>query len=309
MRMLLAEAINSQEALNMVTDGALFFIYAAGLAMIFGLMNIINFAHGSFIMAGAYAVTRATQAGISPWVALVVALAVGLGIGLATELLMIRWLYHRPWDTILATIGLSLIPIACVQIIFGKEIQPAKDPLPGTWDLGFATYSSYRIFLFIFAFGLFVVLWFLTHHTRLGLMARAVIMNETLASTHGINSHAVRRWTFVLGCGLAGVAGGLVAPIAPVTPYMGEQFLVQSFMVVMVAYSSVGGLALAAMLFGALQNWIGFISERVLFGQISIIVLTALILLVMPQGFTTLSVPNGIQRLRLIFESRSGGRA
>jgi branched-subunit amino acid ABC-type transport system permease component len=153
--MLIADVITTQQAMNMVTDGALFFLYAAGLAMIFGLMNIINFAHGSFIMCGAYAVTQVTKAGVSPWVGILVAIAVGLGIGLTTELLMIRWLYNRPWDTILATIGLSLIPIACVQIIFGKEIQPSKDPLSGSWDLGFTEYSSYRIFLLIVAVALF----------------------------------------------------------------------------------------------------------------------------------------------------------
>jgi urea transport system permease protein len=306
--MLLANLINTQEVLNMITDGALFFILASGLAMIFGLMNIINFAHGSFIMVGAYGATQITQGGLSPWVGILVGLGVGLGIGIVVETLMIRWLYDRPWDTILATIGLSLVPIAVVSIAFGREIQPTEDPLPGRWDLGFAEYSSYRIFLLVFAVCLFALLWFLTHHTRLGLMARAVIMNETLASTHGINSRGVRRWTFVLGCGLAGVAGALVTPIAPVTPYMGENFLVQSFMVVMVAYSSVGGLALAAMLFGALQNWIAFVTERVLFGQISIIVATAIILLIWPQGFTRLSVPNGFQRLRFVFEGRNARR-
>jgi branched-chain amino acid transport system permease protein len=300
----LAVVINAEQALNMVTDGALFFILASGLAVIFGLMNIINFAHGSFIMVGAYAATEITQQGIDPWWGIPVAFAVGLAIGIVVELTVIRWLYGRPWDTILATIGLSLLPIAVVSIAFGKETQNVAPPLSGQWDLGFAKYSSYRMFLLIFAICLFAVLWFLTHRTRLGLIARAVVMNETLASTHGVNSRAVQRWTFVLGCGLAGLAGALVTPIAPVTPYMGENFLVQSFMVVMVAYSSVGGLALAALLLGSLQSWVTFVTDRVLLGSLSIIVLTALILRVLPQGFTTLSLPNGFQVLRLAFERR-----
>lgn len=293
-----AVIINIEQALNMITDGALFFIIASGLAMIFGLMNIINFAHGSFIMVGAYGATEVSQRSIDPWFGLPVGFAFGLAIGLVAEFVVIRWLYDRPWDTILATIGLSLITIAAVSVIVGKETQTVQAPLEGEWDLGFTKYSSYRVVLLIVAVCLFGVLWYLTHRTRLGLMVRAVIMNETLAATHGINSHAVRRWTFVVGCGLAGFAGALVTPISPVTPYMGENFLVPAFMVVMVAYSSVGGLALAAMLFGATQSWVTFLTDRVLLGSVSIIVLTAIILRVMPQGFTTLSVPNGFQVLR-----------
>lgn len=293
-----AVIINIEQALNMITDGALFFIIASGLAMIFGLMNIINFAHGSFIMVGAYGATEVSQRSIDPWFGLPVGFAFGLAIGLVAEFVVIRWLYDRPWDTILATIGLSLITIAAVSVIVGKETQTVQAPLEGEWDLGFTKYSSYRVVLLIVAVCLFAVLWYLTHRTRLGLMVRAVIMNETLAATHGINSHAVRRWTFVVGCGLAGFAGALVTPISPVTPYMGENFLVPAFMVVMVAYSSVGGLALAALLFGATQSWVTFLTDRVLLGSVSIIVLTAIILRVMPQGFTTLSVPNGFQVLR-----------
>ena len=293
-----AVIINIEQALNMITDGALFFIIASGLAMIFGLMNIINFAHGSFIMVGAYGATEVSQRSIDPWFGLPVGFAFGLAVGLVAEFVVIRWLYDRPWDTILATIGLSLITIAAVSVIVGKETQTVQAPLEGEWDLGFTKYSSYRVVLLIVAVCLFAVLWYLTHRTRLGLMVRAVIMNETLAATHGINSHAVRRWTFVVGCGLAGFAGALVTPISPVTPYMGENFLVPAFMVVMVAYSSVGGLALAALLFGATQSWVTFLTDRVLLGSVSIIVLTAIILRVMPQGFTTLSVPNGFQVLR-----------
>lgn len=290
--------INAEQVLNMITQGALFFIIASGLAMIFGLMNIINFAHGSFIMVGAYGATEISQRSLNPWLSLPVGFLIGIFVGVLAEFIVIRWLYDRPWDTILATIGLSLITVAAVSVIVGKETQTVRPPLEGEWDLGFARYSSYRIVLLIIAVALFALLWFLTNRTRLGLMARAVIMNETLASTHGINSKAVRRWTFVVGCGLAGFAGAIVTPISPVTPYMGEEFLVPAFLVVMIASSSVAGLAAAALLLGATQSWVGFISDRVLLGSVSIIILTAVILRVMPQGFTTLSAPNGFQLLR-----------
>lgn len=293
-----AVIINAEQILNMITDGALFFIIASGLAMIFGLMNIINFAHGSFIMVGAYGATEISQRSLNPWLGFPVGLAVGLAVGLVAEFVVIRWLYDRPWDTILATIGLSLITVAAVSVIVGKETQTVRAPLEGEWDLGFTRYSSYRVVLLIVAVCLFAVLWYLTNRTRLGLMVRAVIMNETLAASHGINSQAVRRWTFVVGCGLAGFAGAMITPISPVTPYMGENFLVPAFMVVMVAYSSVGGLAAAALLFGATQSWVTFLTDRVLLGSVSIIILTAVILRVMPQGFTTLSVPNGFQVIR-----------
>ncbi|HZQ03081.1 MAG TPA: hypothetical protein VFA88_03585 [Gaiellaceae bacterium] len=294
---MLAVVINADQALNMLSQGALLFILASGLAVIFGLMNIINFAHGSLIMVGAYAGAEVAAHHLSSWLAIPIGFAVGVALGFVVEVVLIRRLYGRPWDTILATIGLGLILIAVVSIVFGRENKYVGTPLSGEWNLGFDRYSSYRLFLVIFAAALFASLWFVTNKTRLGLVARAVIANETLAATHGIDSRAVRRWTFMVGAGLAGVAGALVAPIGSVQPNMGQDYLVDAFMVVMVAYSSVGGLLLAALLFGAAESWVTFLTTPIV-GSVTIIVLTAITLRVLPQGFSALALPGRDGALR-----------
>jgi branched-subunit amino acid ABC-type transport system permease component len=185
-----------------------------------------------------------------------------------------------------------------VSIILGRENKYVGTPLTGEWNVAFGHYSSYRLFLVIVAGVLFAVLWFVTHKTRLGLIARAVIANETLAATHGIDCRRVSRWTFMVGSGLAALAGALVAPIGAVQPNMGQDYLVDAFMVVMVAYSSVGGLLVAALLFGAAESWVTFLTSPIV-GNITIIVLTAVTLRILPQGFTALKPPGGLPTRRM----------
>jgi branched-subunit amino acid ABC-type transport system permease component len=295
--MLTATMITVQQGLNMVSDGAILFLLAIGLGVIFGLMNVINFAHGAMIMVGAYSAAVATQEALSPWLAIVAGAVVGAAIGLAVETLIIRRLYDRPWDTILATIGLGLVMVAGVSIIIGRESEFVAPPVTGRIDLGFATYSAYRTVLVGFALVLFVALLLVRMYTKVGLIARAVMANESLSSSLGIDTGAVRRWTFMFGFGLAGLAGALVAPLAAVHPNMGDNYLVPAFMAVMVAYSSVGGLAAASLLFGATASWVTFVSNT-LVGSVVIIVLAAAILRIFPNGFQALSLPRWLRRAR-----------
>jgi branched-subunit amino acid ABC-type transport system permease component len=281
--------VNTQQALNMVTDGAILFILASGLAVIFGLMNVINFAHGAFIAVGAYAGAYVTTHGWNLWLSIPLALVVGMLVGLIADLLVIRRVYRRPADTILATIGLGLVVVATITITFGRESQFVDTPVLGSTDLGFATYSSYRVLLFAFAVGLFLLLAVVTRYTRLGLIARAVIANETLASALGVNSGRVRRWTFALGAGLAALAGTLVAPLAGVEPNSGERFLVDSFMVVLIAGSSVVALAIGSLLLGGLASWVAFVADPIL-GSMTIIVLAVIILRFLPTGLQGVSL-------------------
>lgn len=277
-----------EQAMNMVSDGATLFVLAAGLAVVFGLMNIINFAHGALIMVGAYGATAAADLSASPWLAIPLGLAFGLVVGLVVEFLVIRWLHDREWDTILATIGIGLVLVAGVSVLFGLENKSVGSPLSGHVDLGFVSYSSYRLLLMGVAVLLFAGLWLLTNRTSLGLTARAVIANEGLASTYGINSRRVRRWTFVSGAALAGLAGSLVAPLAAVNPNMGEDYLVTSFMVVLVAAGSVGALFGASLLFGGLASLVSYLTSPII-GSLTVIVLTALILRLRPEGLNSLA--------------------
>jgi branched-chain amino acid transport system permease protein len=284
-----------EQVMNMVSDGATLFLLAAGLAVVFGLMNIINFAHGALIMVGAYGASAAADQSASPWLAIPLGVVFGVVVGLLVETLVIRWLHDRPWDSILATIGIGLVLVAAVSIVFGLENKSVGSPLSGHLDLGFVSYSKYRLFLIAVSAALFVALWAITHRTRLGLTARAVIENESLASTHGINSRRVRRWTFVTGAALAGLAGSLMAPLAAVNPNMGDDYLVSSFMVVLVASGSVGALFGTSLLFGGLASLVSYITSPII-GSVTIIILTAAILRLRPEGLNALAPLGRLRR-------------
>jgi branched-chain amino acid transport system permease protein len=294
-----------EQLMNMVSDGATLFLLAFGLAVIFGLMGIINFAHGALIMVGAYGATAAADLSASPWLALPLGVGFGLGVGLVVELLVIRWLHDRPVDTILATIGIGLVLVAAVSILFGLENSSVGSPLSGHADLGFVRYSTYRLFLIALAAVVFVALWTVMRRTQLGLTARAVIENEELASSYGINARRVRRWTFVVGAGFAGFAGALVAPLAAVNPNMGDDYLVSSFMVVLVASGSVGALLGGALLFGGLASLVSYLTSPIV-GSLTIIVLTAVILRIRPEGLTGLAP---VARLRRVRRAATAGEA
>ena len=288
---MLATVLTGQQVLNMLTDAATLFVLASGLGVIFGLMNVINFAQGAFIAIGAYIASLLTQHSVSPWLLIPAGVAIGAGCGLVVELAFIRRLYTRPWDTILATIGLQLVIVAALSLIFGLGNRYVGSPLKGQIDLGFTTYSSYRIFIVGVAVAL-GLLWVATERfTRLGLIARAVMAQETLASTLGIDTRIVRRVTFVIGCGLAGLGGATVAPITAVQPNMGDQYLVSAFLIVLVAGSSVSGLALASLILGGLESWVTFLTSPIV-GNIAIIVLAAAILRLVPGGLQQLTAPS-----------------
>jgi branched-subunit amino acid ABC-type transport system permease component len=270
--------MNVDQLLNMLFEGSVVFLMAAGLGVIFGLMRVINFAHGAFVMVGAYGALVLTQNGITPWLGIPVGFAVGVLLGVLVELVFMRRLYGRPWDdTIFATLGLSLAVVAGVSLLFGRESQFVSSPLMSVVDLGFVQASAYRYFLLGLALAVFAVLWVITNRTQLGLIARAVVANEQLAATLGVNTKRVRQSTFVIGTALAGLAGAAVAPIGSVQPTMGAQYLVVSFMVVLVAGSSLTSLGVVSFAYGAAQSFVTFLVSPIV-GNITLIVLTVVIM-------------------------------
>lgn len=285
--------IDGQQVMNMLTNSAVLVLIAAGLTIVFGLMNIINFAHGALITVGAYAAAEVGSHGVSIWLGVPLAMLVGAALGFVTDLVIMRRLYTRPWDSLLATIGLALVVVAGLSQIFGPQAQNASPPISGQLDLGFTTYAAYQVFLIGAAVVLLIALAVVIRYTRLGLIARAVIANNQLAAGLGIDGPKARRYTFIVGCSLAGLAGALIAPIASVTPTMGESYLIPAFMVVVVAAASLRAFAFTCLLFGCAESWVTYIANPVL-GSITIIVLTAIILRVLPKGFAslgTLSLP------------------
>ena len=271
--------------LDIATTAAILFIVAVGLLAIFGVLKIINFAHGAWLTIGGYCAVVATKLGLNPWAALPLAFVVGALLGGAAEMLIIRPLYRRPLDAILATWGLGIVIGQLITLGFGRDVQLTRSLMSGTVPVLGVDYSAYRLFTLVAALVIGAAFALTLEGTRLGLSARAVIMNETLARGLGIDTGRVRLTTFMIGAGLAALAGVLLTPMTSVDPNMGVAWLIGAFMLVMVADTSYVALALACLVFGGAQVLVSTFVNPVL-GSISVAVLAALVLRVSPRGFS-----------------------
>jgi urea transport system permease protein len=269
--------------LDAVTTAAILFAVAAGLMIILGVMKLINFAHGAFLTIGGYAALVVTQLGWNAWLAAPFAALVGLVLGVLIERLVIRPLYARPLDAILATWGLGIVIGQLITIGFGREVQFVQSPVSGAIPFLGQSYSLYRLLLVVIAVALGSALAALLYFTRFGLTARAVIMNEDLARGLGIDSDKVRLVTFGLGAALASMAGALITPLLAVEPNMGLPWLVNSFMLVLVSGVSILGLGLASLILGGAQVVVSTYLSPVI-GGLTIVVLAAVVLRIRPQG-------------------------
>ncbi len=270
--------------LDIVTTAAILFVVAAGLLIVFGVLKIINFAHGGFLTVGGYAALVATQLGISPWLAAPLALAAGLVLGALVELLIVHPLYSRPLDAILATWGLSIVVVQLITLGFGRGTNFVQSPVQGAVALLGTSYSLYRLLMLGVATVLCGAMVAILQGTHLGLSARAVIMNETLARALGIDSARVRFVTFSLGAGLAAMAGALITPLLSIDPLMGVPWLLNAFMLVMVSGTSLLSLGLACLVLGGAQVVVSAYTSPVL-GTLTIVVLAAVLLRIRPSGF------------------------
>jgi len=271
-------------ALDIVTTAGILFIVAVGLLAIFGVLKIINFAHGAWLTIGAYCSVITAHYGVNPWLALPLSFVVGAALGGIAEYVIVRPLYRRPLDAILATWGLGIVIGQLITLWFGRDVQFTPNLISGTIDVLGTDYSIYRLFTLAAAVLIGIVVAGLLEGTRLGLSARAVIMNEALARALGIDTAKVRLATFMTGCGLAGLAGVLLTPLTSVDPNMGVGWLIGAFMLVMVAGSSFSALAFACFVFGAAQVLVSTFVSPIL-GSIAIAVLSALVLRISPKGF------------------------
>jgi urea transport system permease protein len=271
-------------ALDIVSTAAILFIVSAGLLIVFGVMKIVNFAHGAFISLGAYAALIASRLGM-PWmVSLLAAFLAALAAGAIIEAMIVRRLYDRKLDAILATWGLGIVLGQLITLAFGRGVQFIATPVTGTaWLLG-AEYSIYRLLLVGAAIVLGAIFASLLGGTRLGLATRAVIMNEELAQGLGIDSTKVRLLTFGIGSGLAGIAGALITPLSSVDPGMGIPWLINAFMLVMVSGGSLVVLATSCLVLGGLQVLASTFVSPIL-GGLTIAVVAAIALRLRPEGF------------------------
>jgi branched-subunit amino acid ABC-type transport system permease component len=270
--------------LDVVTTAAILFIVSAGLLMIFGVMKIINFSHGAFLTVGGYSSVIVGHAGLGWWWSVPFALLTGFVLGIAVERFIVRPLYARPLDAILATWGLGIIVGQIITLIFGREVQMVVSPVDGAIAIFGIHYSAYRLILVGVALLVALALGGLLNGTRLGLQTRAVIMNEALARALGISSSRVRFMTFCTGAALASAAGALITPLSSVDPNMGVPWIVGAFMLVLVSGSSLLSLGLASLVLGGAQVLVSTFVNPVL-GGLTIAVLAALLLRLRPEGF------------------------
>lgn len=218
-----------------------------GLVIIYGMMNVINMAHGELFLLGAYTLVAAQAAGAPFWLG-VLAAPVVVGIaGLLIEQLVIRHVYGRPIDTILATWGLSIAIKQGIIILFGPAAISIENPVPGSVSLGAVEYPAYRLVIMAVAALLALATYLVIYRTSIGLQIRSVISNRAMAESLGVNTRLMDRGTFAVGAALAGIAGAVMAPIMSVDPQMGVGFLIPAFLAVLT-----GGLnSLVGAIFGA----------------------------------------------------------
>jgi len=257
-----------------------------GLVIIFGLMNVINMAHGELFLLGAYTVVLVQRHGGSFWLALVLAPLALAAIGLLIEELVIRHVYHRFIDTILATWGLSITLKQAVIIAFGPTAQQVDNPLPRAVTILDTLYPAYRLFVMAVAVLVAAGTFLLFYRTRLGLAARAVIANRPMASSLGLNTRRMDRMTFAFGAALAGLAGVVMAPLMSVDPQMGVGFLIPAFLSILVGGT---GSLLGALLGTTLIASAGTVVSSVwtqITAQIVVFGLAIVVIRLFPQGLT-----------------------
>jgi|TARA_R110002012_G_scaffold23906_9_gene80729 urea transport system permease protein len=250
--------------LDALSLASIYFLAAIGLAITFGVMGVINMAHGEFIMMGAYTgyVVQlfVPDYTLSIIVALPLAFAITFAAGVVMERLVIRHLYHRPLETLLATFGISIALQQLAKNIFGTQARPLTSPawLDGALVFSDVIQISYiRIAIFVLALLFLGLILFVLKRTRLGLEVRAVTQNPGMAASMGINPDRINMLTFGLGSGIAGIAGVAIGLYAKVTSEMGADYIVQSFMTVVVGgVGNVWGTLAGASLIGFLQKGI-----------------------------------------------------
>lgn len=284
------------QLLNGVQYGLLLFLVSSGLTLVFGIMGIINIAHGSFYMIGAYLAWSLTGALGSFWLALPAGIVLSLAIGMLLEWLVIRWLYHRDHlYQVLLTYGLILVFEELRSVIWGDDVRGVNLPEILSSSIRLTDNQSYPIYrLWISAVCLAVagLMYWVIAKTRLGMMIRAGASNREMVQSLGINIQLVYRVVFAAGLTLAALAGMIAAPVSAVFPGMGNQVLIVCFVVVVIGgMGSVKGALIASLLIGLVDTFgkvvsleIGGFKVLPELSSMTVYVLMAAILLWRPEG-------------------------
>lgn len=270
-------------AITAVSSAAVLLIATIGLAVIFGMMGVINLAHGEFIMLGAYAALTATRMGV-PFPISVALAAIALGLfGALVERAIIRHLYGRLFDTLLATWGLSLALYQTAVLVFGTTTPGVGLPISAV-SIGRFSMSSYFLFLIAAAIVIVAIVYLVFTRTTYGIMARAAIQNPSMAAAVGVETKRINTTTFAFGSALAGLAGGLLVPAFPATPDMGLTFVSKAFLaVVMAGPLTISGTVASAGVLGGISSTASSFYTAVI-GDIVFFAITVGVLRFFPMG-------------------------
>src|ERR1700741_5444693 len=275
------------QVLNAVQYGLLLFLLASGLTLIFGIMGVINLAHGSFYMIGAYLAYWLTRMTGSLWCAIPISMAIAFAIGWLLETTIFTRLYKRDHlYQVLLTFGLILVFEELRSVLFGDEVHGVAIPkildfsIPLTETL---SYPAYRLFITAVCLAIAATMYFVIHKTRIGMMVRAGNSNREMAAALGVNVPLLFALIFSVGMVLAALAGTIAAPISSVYPGMGNQILIICFVVVVIGgIGSINGASIASLLIG-LADTVGKVFAAG-YSAIAVYLVMALILLWRPQG-------------------------
>tara|TARA_X000000368_G_scaffold397811_1_gene367296 strand:+ start:643 stop:1494 length:852 start_codon:yes stop_codon:yes gene_type:complete len=270
--------------LNFVYVSAILALVALGLAMVFGLLGVMNMAHGEFVMLGAYSAYVVQTAQISFFWAIPLAIFVSAILGFLIEWSVIRHLYNRAFDTLLATWGLAILIRKGVEVVFTRDYKSVNQVVPGTVELFGVNYPAYRLILISIIICIFVVLLLWYQRSKVGLRVRAMVQNPGLAAAIGIDIAILSRVTFVIGVSTAGLAGALLAPLVRVEPYIGLDYLLSSFFILVVGgLGSIEGLLIGSSIIGGTDAVISTIFDKTA-GYMSVLIISILFLWLRPDG-------------------------
>ena len=280
------------QGLNGIAYGLLLFLLAAGLSLIFGMMDVVNLAHGSFFMLGAYIGYSASRASHNFWLALLIApIAVGV-LGVLIEIALLKRLYRRPLlDQVILTFGLSFMAAELVKIIWGNSelVLPPPDVFAGPIDILGNTYPVYRLFVIVIGLLIALGLWLTERRTRIGAIIRAGVADRQMAAGLGVNIGAIFTGVFAFGAALAAFGGVVAGPVLSLFPGLDAQVLINALIVVVV-----GGMgSLTGAFWGGLLIGIAVTFLTILVPAI------ALVLTFLVMGLILLVRPNGLFGMKL----------
>ncbi|WP_030614793.1 branched-chain amino acid ABC transporter permease [Streptomyces fulvoviolaceus] len=272
-------------ALDAISTSLVLALVAMGLAVVFGLVRVINMGHGAMLALGAYITWTLAQHGLPFFVSVIVsALLVGV-IGLLFEVVLIRHFYDKQFETLLITWAFYLVATQLIKVFWGTDLHSVANPIRGTFTIGGAVIGRYVAVVSLVSLLLFASAGWVMYRTSVGIRVRAMIQNREMAMMLGVRASAMYRAIFALGAMLAGLAGGLISPMFSVEPDMGTLWLVRSFFVVTVGGlgSLVGGTLIGSALMGGMTTLVSLVAQQV-FAQTVVFALAVIALRFRPAG-------------------------